>query len=63
MTMKKEKRESKMRQRKFNIVTSSLFFCVKLALQSPLNEQKQSSAYYQQEIEIKQRAKLGVGLN
>lgn len=60
MTMKKEKRESKMRQRMFNI-TSSLFFFL---CQTYIVNQKQSSASTENKEQArKQGAQLGVGLN
>ena len=59
MTMKKEKRESKMRQRMFNITSSLLFLC-----QTYIVNQKQSSASTENKEQArKQRAQLGVGLN
>ena len=59
MTMKKEKRESKMRQRMFNITSSLFFLC-----QTYIVNQKHSSASTEnQEQARKQRAQLGVGLN
>lgn len=59
MTMKKEKRESKMRQRMFNITSSLFFLC-----QTYIVNQKQSSASTENKEQArKQRAQLGVGLN
>lgn len=59
MTMKKEKRESKMRQRMFNITSSLRFLC-----QTYIVNQKQSSASTENKEQArKQRAQLGVGLN
>ena len=59
MTMKKEKHESKMRQRTFNITSSLFFLC-----QTYIVNQKQSSASTENKEQArKQRAQLGVGLN
>lgn len=59
MTMKKEKHESKMRQRMFNITSSLFFLC-----QTYIVNQKQSSASTENKEQArKQRAQLGVGLN